>query len=236
MRTKNKIAGLQLPSEQLMEVLASAHRADLFIGGVVDQSSGTLTLTRGDLTTWIVPLSMFPAVGPSKPDFGRFAVDDYGYAIRFGDFETSAHPLLYKIDPEYRSRANKRRIAEEKGFGPALRRLQTFGDFPETTFPEFRQRRLPALSAARPRSLTEEHWIRSPRCLASHPRRSRLIDRSIQEEFQGSFQYSPEARCPRGPATCILVFDRRAALQVIDKLFESLNQASFNAVQFRLVD
>ena len=73
---------------------------------------------------------MFPAVGPSKPDFDRFAVDDFGYAIRFGDFETSAHSLLYKIDPEYRSRANKRRLAEEKGFGPALRRLRN----PSATF------------------------------------------------------------------------------------------------------
>lgn len=124
-----------LPPEQLMEVLASARKADLFVGGIVDASSGTLTLTRGDLTTWIVPLSMFPAVGPSKPDFGRFAVDDYGYAIRFGDFETSAHALLYRIDPEYRSRANKRRIAEEKGFGPALRRLRNLRRLSRSDFP-----------------------------------------------------------------------------------------------------
>ena len=124
-----------LPSEQLMEVLAGAHRADLFVGGIVDASSGTLTLTRGDLTTWIVPLSMFPAIGPSKPDFRRFAVDDYGYAIRFSDFETSAHALLYKIDPEYRSRANKRRIAEEKGFGPALRRLRNLRRLSRNDFP-----------------------------------------------------------------------------------------------------
>ena len=90
-----------LPAEQLMEVLVSARKADLFVGGIVDASSGTLTLTRGDLTTWIVPLSIFPAADPSKPDFSRFTVDDYGYAIRFGDFETSAHALLYKIEIEF---------------------------------------------------------------------------------------------------------------------------------------
>ncbi|MGD0899457.1 MAG: helix-turn-helix transcriptional regulator [Thermoguttaceae bacterium] len=107
-----------------MEVLSSDNRADLFLGGIVNESSGTLTLTRGDLSTLIVPLSMFPADGPNRPEFGRFELDDYGYTIRFGAFEASAHSVLYRVDPEYRCRANKRRIAEDKGFGPSLRRLR----------------------------------------------------------------------------------------------------------------
>jgi len=124
-----------LPREQLMEVLASANRADLFLGGIVDQQSGTLTLTRGDLATLVVPLSMFPGDGPSKPDFGRFGVDDYGYTVRFGDFEASAHSILYRVDPDYRCRANKRRIAEDKGFGPSLRRLRILRRLSRNDFP-----------------------------------------------------------------------------------------------------
>jgi hypothetical protein len=124
-----------LPPQQLLEVLASANKADLFLGGIVDENSGTLTLTRGDLTTWMVPLSMFPADGPCQPDFGRFALDDYGYTIRFGDFEASAYSILYRIDPEYRYRANKRRIAEDKGFGPSLRRLRILRRLSRDDFP-----------------------------------------------------------------------------------------------------
>ena len=124
-----------LPAEHLLEVLSSAKRVDLFLGGIVDEGSGTLTLTRGDLTTLVVPLSMFPAAGPSKPDFGRFELDDYGYTLRFGDFEASAHSVLYRVDPEYRHRANKRRIAEDKGFGPSLRRLRILRRISRNDFP-----------------------------------------------------------------------------------------------------
>jgi hypothetical protein len=124
-----------LPGEQLLEVLSSDNRADLFLGGIVDQRSGTLTLTRGDLAALIVPLSMFPGDAPSKPDFGRFEVDDYGYTVRFGDFEASAHSILYRVDPEYRRRANKRRLAEDKGFGPSLRRLRILRRLSRNDFP-----------------------------------------------------------------------------------------------------
>jgi hypothetical protein len=124
-----------LPSQHLLEVLSSANRADLFLGGIVDERSGTLTLTRGDLTTLTVPLSMFPAGGPNAPDFRRFELDDYGYTIRLGDFEASAHSVLYRVDPEYRCRANKRRIAEDKGFGPSLRRLRILRRLSRNAFP-----------------------------------------------------------------------------------------------------
>ena len=104
-----------LPAEHLLEVLSSAKRVDLFLGGIVDEGSGTLALTRGDLTTLVVPLSMFPATGPSKPDFGKFELDDYGYTIRFGDFEASAHSVLYRVDPEYRHRANRAPDSRREG-------------------------------------------------------------------------------------------------------------------------
>lgn len=113
-----------LPLDQLAEVLTSDNRRDLFIGGIVDRSSKTLTLARGDLETLTVPLGLFRAAGPSRPDFDRFAVDDYGYALRFGDYEASAHFVLYAVDPDYRRQANALRKSEELGFGPSLRRLR----------------------------------------------------------------------------------------------------------------
>ena len=124
-----------LPPDQLTEVLSSKHKADLFIGGIVDQSSSTLTLTRGDLTTLIVPLSAFNMAGPCKPDFSRFEMDDYGYTLRFGQYEASAHSVLYRLDPAYRRRVNQQRIAEERGFGPSLRRLRILRHLSRGEFP-----------------------------------------------------------------------------------------------------
>lgn len=124
-----------LPSEQLAEVLSSKDRADLFIGGIVDEGSKTLTLARGDLQILTVPWSAFPPVGPRSPNFQQFELDDYGYAIRFGDYEASAHSVLYAADPEYRRRVKRQRREAAKGFGPSLRRLRMLrkksrGDFP----------------------------------------------------------------------------------------------------------
>ena len=77
-------------------MLSSKNRTDLFIGGTVGQQSGTITLARGDLTTVTVPLSVFNTEGPCKPDFSRFEADDYGYTLRFGEYEASAHSVLYR--------------------------------------------------------------------------------------------------------------------------------------------
>jgi hypothetical protein len=124
-----------LPAEQLVEVLASKDRRDLFIGGIVDRGSQTLALTRGDLRPLVVPLSIFrAAVGP-KPDFRRFELDDYGYALRFGEYEASAHWVLFQADPDYRRRANAKRKAEERTFGASLRRLRILRGMSQHDFP-----------------------------------------------------------------------------------------------------
>lgn len=113
-----------LPPEQLADVLTSDKRRDFFVAGSVDERSETLTLVRGDFSRVTVPLKIFTSAGPAKPDFRRFGIDDYGYAVRFGDYEASAHSVLFRVDPDYRRRVNKQRKAEEKGFGPSLRRLR----------------------------------------------------------------------------------------------------------------
>ena len=124
-----------LPPEQLADVLTSDKRRDLFIAGSVDEQSGTLTLVRGDFSRLTVPLKIFIAAGPAKPDLRRFAVDDYGNAVRFGDYEASAHSVLFRVDLDYRRRVNKQRKAEEKGFGPSLRRLRLLRGLSRTDIP-----------------------------------------------------------------------------------------------------
>lgn len=99
-----------LPADQLAEVIARKNKADLFVDGVADLSNDTITLTRGDLTTIIVSLSIFSMDGACKPDFNSFELDDYGYTLRFGEYEASAHSVLYRADPTYRRRVDRQRI------------------------------------------------------------------------------------------------------------------------------
>lgn len=115
-----------LPRDQLIEVLSAPREQsrDLFIGGLVDEKSELLAMVRGDLERVAVPLSIFRPAGALKPDFGRFAVDDYGQTIRFGSYEASADFVLYAIDPEFRTRINAHRREQARGFGASLRRLR----------------------------------------------------------------------------------------------------------------
>jgi hypothetical protein len=126
-----------LPSEELVEVLlAPAEESrDLFIGGLVNSATATLTMTRGNLETVVVPLSLFRPSGDATADPSDFAVTAYGHTIRLGKYEASADAILYEVDPDYRKRLNAKRRQEDKGFGPSLRRLRiqrhlTRNDFP----------------------------------------------------------------------------------------------------------
>jgi hypothetical protein len=149
-----------LPLDQLAEVLSSKNRIDLFIGGIVDQQGGTITLARGDLTMLTVPLSVFATEGPCKPDFSHFEVDDYGYTLRFGEYEASAHSVLYKIDPAYRRRANQQRIVEERGFGSSLRRLRILRHLSRDDFPAISSKTIARIERGeteKPQGKTLEH-------------------------------------------------------------------------------
>lgn len=125
-----------LPSDQLLDVLRSESKADLFIGGSVDQLSKTLTLTRGDRQTLVVPLSIFRKAGPAIPDFTKLEFDDYGNTVRFGaDYEASAHGILLECDPDYRRRFNKQRLQTDQSFGASMRRLRLLRRKSRSNFP-----------------------------------------------------------------------------------------------------
>ena len=114
-----------LPPEELAEVLAAPNKAELFIGGIVDNDSKTLTLWRGDLTTLTVPFTAFPPSGDGiTPDFSAFTVIDCGHTVRLGAYEAATEALLYEYDPLYRRRIARERRKEDRSFGAALRRLR----------------------------------------------------------------------------------------------------------------
>ena len=114
-----------LPCEQLVAVLLSDKKKDLFISGVIDEASETLTLWRGDMTFLVVPLSAFrPTCLGVYPDWNRFEITDFGQTLKFGEYQAASDAVLYEFDIEYRRRLNLVRRSEEKGFGPGLRRLR----------------------------------------------------------------------------------------------------------------
>ena len=126
-----------LRSEELVDVLLGPREEarDLFIGGSVDPMSETLTLTRGNLETVVVPLSMFRPSGKTTPDPSDFAVEDYGHTVRLGKYEAAADAILYEVDPDFRKRLNAKRRQEVKGFGPSLRRLRLQRHVDRADFP-----------------------------------------------------------------------------------------------------
>ncbi len=114
-----------LPPDELVEALLSDHRADLFIGGIVDQSSKTITLWRGHLDSLTVPFSAFETSGDGiAPDFKHFSVTDSGQTIRLGTYEAATDAILYEFDPDYRRRIAQQRQITEQSFGASLRRLR----------------------------------------------------------------------------------------------------------------
>jgi len=112
------------PSE-MIDVLTSEEKRDLFIGGTVDPKEGAVVLYRGNLDPLVVPLSWFTA-GANSPiaDESQFAVTDGGQTVRLGEFEAASDAILYEFDRGYRSRQRKQALATDDSFGASLRRLR----------------------------------------------------------------------------------------------------------------
>lgn len=127
----------RLPLEELIVVLSSEPdvRRDVFIGGILNLEFGTLVLIRGNLERVIVPLSIFRPSGRATPDFNHFELGDYGYTLRFGEYEATADVVLWEVDPDYRKRVKAQERVHAKGFGPSLRRLRQQRGLSQSDFP-----------------------------------------------------------------------------------------------------
>jgi hypothetical protein len=129
-------SAILLPLAELSEVLAAPDRSDRCIGGVIQPWARVGVLYRGDLSTLVVPLSVFEPSGTGlAPDFSRFSVRDFGATLGFGDYEAAFDAVLYERDPEFRRRLKAQRLAEEQTFGASLRRLRKQRQLARTDFP-----------------------------------------------------------------------------------------------------
>lgn len=118
--------GIRLaPVHELVEVLASANAADLFIGGTVDRDDGVVVLYRGSFERLVVPLAWFKrSRGAPAMELAEFAITDFGHTVRFGPYEAAADAILYEFDRDARHRMRQRRLSEDRSFGACLRRLR----------------------------------------------------------------------------------------------------------------
>jgi len=124
-----------LPIDQLVEVVSSPERNDLFIGVATDPEDFTVVLFRGSLEPLVVPMSFFGVGRPGAPaDLPAFDVVDYGQAVRVGEREASADAVLYAFDADYRRRKKALRVEQDESFGGALRRLRILRGLPRTGF------------------------------------------------------------------------------------------------------
>lgn len=114
-----------LEFDELIDVLTSPDRNNLFIGGAVDEDGEAVLLYRGNVEPLVVPLSWFVnESSPSRANPKAFSVDDYGQTIRLGTFEAAADAILYEFDPAFRKAAKRRALQEDPSLGAAIRRLR----------------------------------------------------------------------------------------------------------------
>jgi DNA-binding Xre family transcriptional regulator len=117
--------GAFLAADELAAALRAEHRANLLIGGCVDQGTKTITLWRGNLHALTVPFSAFEKSGTgASPDFEAFSLDDGGQTIRLGEYEAAVDAVLYEFDADYRRRRSRMRLQEDRSFGASLRKLR----------------------------------------------------------------------------------------------------------------
>jgi hypothetical protein len=114
-----------IPAVELAEVLEAENRANLLIGGFVNNATKMITLWRGNLESLTVPFSAFEKSGSGEvPDFNSFSVIDCGQTVKLGDYEAAVDALLYEYDSEYRRAISKKRLQDDQSFGASLRRLR----------------------------------------------------------------------------------------------------------------
>ena len=158
-----------LAPEELAEVFSADNKAALFIGGIIDSDSETITLWRGNLEPLTVPFTAFPPSGDGLvPDFSTFAVIDYGHSVRLGDYEAATDALLYEFDPAYRRRIGRERRQEERSFGASLRRLRKQRGLHRADFAPLSPKTIARI----------EQGSVDPRCI--HPRTLSIIATDLQ--------------------------------------------------------
>lgn len=124
------------PFDELVPILDSPQRKDLFVGGVVDSIDRVFILYRGDLDRVVVPFKWFTEKPATvEPAFDAFEIIDYGQTVRLGSYEAATHAILYELDSDFRRRAKQMELRRDESFGASLRRLRLLRRLARNDFP-----------------------------------------------------------------------------------------------------
>jgi DNA-binding Xre family transcriptional regulator len=124
------------PLDELIPILDSPQRKDLFVGGVVDSIDRVLILYRGDLDRVVVPFNWFTEMPATvEPAFDALEIIDYGQTVRLGSYEAATDAILYEFDSDFRRRAKQRELRRDESFGASLRRLRLLKGLSRDDFP-----------------------------------------------------------------------------------------------------
>jgi hypothetical protein len=113
-----------LPTDELIEVVSSPQRHDLFVGVAIDREDDSLVFYRGSLEPIVVPASFLAPGVAGALDLSELEVIDFGQAVRFGKREAATDAILYAFDPDYRRRQKAQLVEQDDSFGGSLRRLR----------------------------------------------------------------------------------------------------------------
>ncbi|HEX8359461.1 MAG TPA: helix-turn-helix transcriptional regulator [Longimicrobium sp.] len=124
------------PFDELIAILDSPRRKDLFVGGVVDSIDRVLILYRGDLDRVVVPFNWFTEKPATvQPAFDSLEIIDYGQTVRLGSYEAATDAILYEFDPDFRRRAKQMELRRDESFGASLHRLRLLRGLTRNDFP-----------------------------------------------------------------------------------------------------
>jgi len=85
----------KLSRDEIIEIYESSKSNifNIFLAGTINKNNNTVILLRGNLQEITVPFSIFENF-KFIPDFNNLHIDDYGYTIGFGEFESTPEYIL----------------------------------------------------------------------------------------------------------------------------------------------
>lgn len=82
-----------LSTKKIEDLLECDNKHELAVWGMLDAKKGRLTLWLATGRIVRVPLTVIQPNAVSKPDFRKFKIVDWGYAVAFGKYEASVRSL-----------------------------------------------------------------------------------------------------------------------------------------------
>ncbi|MEM7180477.1 MAG: helix-turn-helix transcriptional regulator [Spirochaetota bacterium] len=135
------VGTILLPEEELLEALNAENKYELAIGAKMDEARKYVIITKGDLSTMLIPFKYIKNTS-KKIAIGKLKLIDCGQTLDFDGYEVAFDAILYDLDQEYRKRLLKKRKAEDRSFGACLKRLRVAQRLKQSNFQEITEKEI----------------------------------------------------------------------------------------------